>query len=476
MLGRLTLLAFLAGLAPAAAQPPDPQAPGQPPAVPQTTGVESPERPFQGLFGGEPRRTRMLMRNEFTFTFTLTGGYDDNLAGETSGGLPPIGANSDISGYSGVATVALTYTLVRRRGAVSFFGSASGSEYSYYDYDGVPYGVTGGLSGSATLDPRTRLTSSARVSREPYLQLGAFDSLREVVGPDETPGNAPPFSVGDRASLVFDVEAGLERRFTRADTFNVGYRLFSRYFEEATAQDPTAGEGDGRNQAVSASYSRALSPHWFIEPGYTYSRGNFAALGSLGERPMTQHNYRAMLRHERRLSPTRRLHFSAGGGATQIRTINEIGQQTEIWEPSGEAAASMDIARTWALDAGYRRALVYLGGFTDDTYLSDAFTLGASGLVGSRVRLSISGSMAGGDAAAAVTETGSFRSYTGSVSLGVPLGRTMSFTIGYLYYSYEFDDPTTLPEGTPPNLDRNGVRAAFTLTLPPAARGGSVRQ
>jgi hypothetical protein len=60
----------------------------------------------------------------------------------------------------------------------------------------------------------------------------------------------------------------------------------------------------------------------------------------------------------------------------------------------------------------------------------------------------------------------SFDTYSGSARLQVGIARNLAAFGEYVYYHYRFDKQIVLPQGAPNGLDRHGVRAGISLTVP----------
>ena len=77
--------------------------------------------------------------------------------------------------------------------------------------------------------------------------------------------------------------------------------------------------------------------------------------------------------YDRRLSPTRQLQITGGGGATHVSTLNAVDHSNLwYWMPSGSGSFSWDVGRSWSLAGDYSRSANVLQGVSLTTFATDS--------------------------------------------------------------------------------------------------------
>jgi len=127
-----------------------------------------------------------------------------------------------------------------------------------------------------------------------------------------------------------------------------------------------------------------------------------------------------------------------------------------------------DIGRTWQAGAEYRRGnFEYIAGLREPV-TSDNFSLRVEGLL--TRRLEALGSIVHSAGKSALNRTESFyETYNGDVRLRFALTRTVAAYGEYVYGFYDSRGTAPVIAGLPPSLERNGIRAGFTVR---ASAGG----
>jgi hypothetical protein len=182
--------------------------------------------------------------------------------------------------------------------------------------------------------------------------------------------------------------------------------------------------------------------------------------------PMKTQNVEVSYGYSRRLSPTRQLQLEVGGGSTHVSTLNATDRaDLAYWMPAGRGSISWDIGRSWSLAGDYSRSANVVPGVSLTSFATDAASASVSGLVSSRVEMSLTAMYSNGRSGGADT-SGRFQNSSGSAQLLYAISRRYAASVNYDYYVYHFQDVSDLASGFPPDFDRHAIRVGFTIWLP----------
>jgi hypothetical protein len=202
-----------------------------------------------------------------------------------------------------------------------------------------------------------------------------------------------------------------------------------------------------------------------IRASYSYSDSDLES-GSGMITPMVTKSIEVSLGYSRRLSPTRQLQITTGGGATQVSTLDTVNRSDlSYWMPSGSGSLSWDVGRSWSIAGNYNRSASVVQGVSLTTFATNSAGASLSGLLGSRVETSISTAYSNGQSGGLGT-SGRFENYSGSLQMLYAFSRCCATTLNYDYYVYRFQDVADLPNLFPPDFDRQAIRVGFTIWLP----------
>jgi len=400
------------------------------------------ERPFRGLFGGDPRRAQSL-----DLTFSTSGDYIDNM---TPFQLAPgqIAADprfSDSYFFSG-ANAGLSFT--RRWNHVSLQASSSHNAFYYPDFHELTGVANSGTFGfSATSGQRFSFNASQSVAYSPYYGMGGMFGGDPASNPFI--GN-PLYGVSRRDTLQMFTNAGTSYALTRRTTLTANYTYQQMRF---TTEALSFG-----NQNAGARLSRRMSRNVSLHAGYSRGWGDYGTL-YIGGLPVTQHNIDAGVDYNRALSRRRQSSFGFNTGAVLYTT-----KLQKYYRLLANAHFDTEVGRSWSARAEYARGLNWLQGFSQPIY-SDRVTLGATGYAGTRVQLSFSGGYSNGEPGLSGGAAG-VDTYTGRSHVRVALNRFVGVSAQYLYYRYTFSADYPLPPGIPRKLDRQSVLLGVDLWLP----------
>jgi hypothetical protein len=134
----------------------------------------------------------------------------------------------------------------------------------------------------------------------------------------------------------------------------------------------------------------------------------------------------------------------------------------------GQVSLGYQFSRGWQTRAMYRRGMEYIPAFTEPVF-TDGVSANIDGMITRRLDLTVSAGYSDGESAFS-RNASALKSYNGDVRLRYALNRTMAAYVQYLYYFYDFGGNTQLAPGMPTRLERNAVRAGFSLWLPVVQR------
>lgn len=420
------------------------------------TAPERPTRPYRGLFGGnqddDPNRTTQRL----DLTFLAEGSYDDNVAADLASVQP---GQYQGSGYGAGALAVLEY--YRGRADRFFAASAQSGVKRVEDRNGsgadrsyVHHAAT--LSGRTKLGRSTAFSVDQRVSYQPYYSLqglpvySAPDSgLPPVVGVD--------YAIESFESIHYGTHAAIDQAVGRRSNLGVGYTFNYTDFRQETEQ-----LRDFTNHAANVSFASGFTERTEWLATYNYQRGNYGYGRLPGNGAFENHEGQFGLRHQRRLSPTRRLLLNASAGPS-ITSAPDGASRREYSGAAASAGFGVDLARSWGLRGDYRRSVRFLDGF-NQPFSSDRATVTVSGYVTRAWSLVLNGGYDTGE----VSFSGQ-RNYStalAQVQSQHAVTRNIAVTGTYFFYRYNYDNSVTLPSGLPAKLDRQGVRASLVFWLP----------
>jgi hypothetical protein len=414
--------------------------------------VERPARPFRGLFGGGPPPDPNRTRQELTLTSSLFGGYDDIL---TPGGGVSTSDENAVSGYAGYADVALRYWKGRTNRWFEASGRGYGNAYSNLGYS--PYlGGNLWIEGQTQIGRRNQLQASQAVSYEPFFAPG-YGPLIGDLAPEVPSETVSTHGLTDRRSWTVASALSMTRRLTPRQSLRALYRFDGQNYLDA-------GGMDNLSHAFQASYGSAVTRTGSIRASYGFSRARFKE-DPEHDRPLADHSIDLGATYQRRLSRTRQVTFSGGGGAAYVETLNTVTRQPiAYWTPSGHAAVGLDVGRSWLFSLDYRRGVSVLDGISLETFVTDSGAISLGGYLGHRVSTTLSAAYSNGGAGAG--GDGQYNSLDLRAQLDVAVTRWCAAVLLYNYYDYHLRDVVDLEPDVPASFDRNAVRIGITLWLP----------
>ena len=417
-------------------------------------GVQRPTRPYRGLFGGGPAPDPNRSRQDLTLSGDLSVGYDTWLTpGGSVGPVDPTAQQQ--SGHGAIGGVGLSYMRGRTQRSITIDGEARANGYSGID---APSTVAGDVQfGAETRVGRTQLRFFQDLRYEPTLVLGAPGS---PVGGGDT--SVPPITVPsnylEQRSWSATSTVSFDRRWTTRHTTQ-----FSGAYSQVNYLDDIG--NDGRTVFADAMYSWTLSRSSSLQPRYSVSDSDLRGIDGLTT-PLQNQIVEVMMAYSRRLSPTRRLTLSGGGGGTHVSTLTAADRsKLAYWMPSGRGSASLDVGRSWALSGNYDRSATVLQGVSLTSFATDTARLNVTGLVNRRIEASIAANYSNGRSGGADTQ-GRYENYSGALQALYAISRCCAASVNYDYFVYRFRNIVDLPTVVPPDYDRHAIRVGITISLP----------
>lgn len=435
------------------------------PADAQTQQQRRP-RGFRGLFGGSPAPDPNRTRQELTLTAAILGGWDDNLAaaavGGGGGGLPQPG-QTETSGVLGHGQLDVRYYRGRLQRSFTLGGNAYGVGYGDVGV-GVSTGGALNMNGTTRVRQRDTFQVSQTVNNDPLFTLNTLGVLAPVQGATPLPGSNTTTGLLERRSWSSQTALDYSLLTSRSNAMNFGYSYGARRYPEG---DDLPGDSDTHRASVDVV--RSLSRRVSLRSTYNYGYGQYR--DAAGDRPLTEHTIAGGPQFEKVFSRTRRLQISAAAGAHYVKTLSSLATVTDrelidYWTPYGEAAVQFDLSRSWDMNVNYRRGTTVLPEVTTESFVTDAVSIGAGGVVASRLEVDLSAGLSTGASASAAGGQASTRTVTWTSQFRWAFSRSIAATVNYDYYEYKFTNTTDLPEGFPPGMSRNTVRVGVTFWLP----------
>jgi hypothetical protein len=428
-----------------------PSQPGQPPLP----------RPYRGLFGGGQQPDPNRSRHELTLTLDTLAGYDDILAPT---GVDPVASATAESGYTVFGEGNLRYWYGRTGRSISADGRVFSNAYTTIDV-GTLVGGNGQVRVETPLGRRSSLTASQSVRYEPSLVLGAFGPLQSDVDQNLLPETGQSNGYVDQRSWSLLTDVGAERRWTPRQMTRATFGYSQQTYLDELGHSSTGMSASIGHESVTSRNTSLLSTYRFTDSTFEGAPGSGGAPAVAGM-PLTDHTFEFGGSYTRRLSPTRQLTFSGGGGATYVQTLSTLDRSAlDYWTPSGYGSVSMAVGRTWSVVGNYRRGATVLQGVTLQSFATDAFHLGVDGSLSRRIDVYFGASYSNGQAGGG-EQLSRFASYDALAQMRYALARCCALSVHYYYYYYRLDDITDVPTGVPDQFDRNAIRIGFTFWLP----------
>lgn len=407
-------------------------------------------RAYQGLFGGDGYDSRY--RNSLEFGFAVTEAYDDDAPGEFFGNP----GDALVSGYSTVLEGSGEY---RWKGQRVEIGASAHSVMRYFNIDDTlrssNHVAAVGLSAELTRSSTLFFNQSAIYS--PSYLYGLFP-LAPTIDPGEAPPVSSNYQVIDIASYSYNSDLSFTQRLSARNAVRASVN-----YNHTDFPDDQSIYFDLVSHGFRSDFTRDFSRRLSMVAGYRFQAGDYSASPDT-----TEHGIEAGLDYTRPISATRSALIGFRIGASNLegaQVETPTGTTTENYTlMSATVNGGFQFGRSWRADATFRRGIDYVPGFPDPI-VTDGFTTQVTGAFTERLYLTTSLAYSTGDSAL-FDQSFPFDTYTAQTRLHIALNNTIACSVEYIYYQYNFAEATTLPEGVPSSLERNGLRAGLTVWIP----------
>jgi hypothetical protein len=419
-------------------------------------GVQRPTRPYRGLFGGGPAPDPNRTRQELTLSGDFSVGYDTWLMPGGSVGAVDLTTEQQ-HGRGAIGSVGLSYMRGRTQRSISIDGNARANGYSGID---APSTVAGDLQFAA--ETRAGRTTQVRFSQdlryEPTLVLGDASSPDWAGDASLPPPIIVPSNYLEQRSWSATSSASFDKRWSARHTTQISGAYSRIEYLDDIGNDSRAVFADAM-YAWTLSRSSSLQAHYLITDSDLRGTDGFTT-------PVRDQIVEVTVAYDRRLSSTRRLTLSGGGGGTYVSTVAAADRSSlAYWMPSGRGSASLDVGRSWALSGSYGRSATVLQGVSLTSFATDSASVNVTGLVNRRIETAISANYSTGRSGGAGTQ-GRYENYSGALQALYAISRWCAVSVNYDYFVYRFRNIVDLPTSVPPYYDRQAIRGGITISLP----------
>jgi hypothetical protein len=399
--------------------------------------------------GREPRE----QDQELIFTGSVLAGQNESVETEVAGVERP---------YTAFTDAELRY----RRGVSSSrsFELGGRTYLSAYPAAGVDPEFGGAGTAHAIIDAhRFGLDAAGTVRYDPFVSLGTFTPVRGGADINDVPDDNPLNAVSSDSSLAFDGNLGLSYDFTPRN------QLSGRYDYHQQTYGGSIGY-DNHMQTAQGGYRSYFTRAWSAAGTYRYSQQDFGTDVS----ELTTQSVYGSVQYERRISRTRQVMISGAVGAEYIEGLESQEQgRFAYWSPAVEVIGRMDLVRTWALWADYRRETAVLDYVSLQSFPSHTVYLRTSGQLSRRFGSAAQIGYATGKSGVP-GEEGRYRNITGSAQLTFAISRCCEAALLYNLYDYLLTG-VAAPESVLPDVTRQSVQGGMTITFPFISRRSSSR-
>jgi hypothetical protein len=404
--------------------------------------------PYAGIFDGSQNDSQQERTQTQAQTLDLRGStfsaLDDNV-------LPPAGAAADQfrqDGLSGGANAGLYYDV---RGNQTHFQVNGGGSFQRYmasqSFSAMAYSTDSSLTTHFT--PRLVLEATGALGYSPFYQFAPFLTAAAPSPSLVAPGYGLA-SVAQR-NRTYDSGATLTENFSKRSSISIGGSWHNVQFLDSPSNDLLVWGGR-------ATFIHHISRPLAFHLGYGRDEGRYSVASA--ERVINEAldigvDYGDSLPFSRRTSLT----FAVGTGAVRQATNTR-------YRVNGNATLTRGLARSWSASLSYVRRTEFVTGFAQPLF-TDSVVTGLDGLLGRRVRWTLSGGYSRGEIgfAEAASASNNFGTYTGTTRLEAALNRRVALYGQYNYYYYNVSAASTLAELLP-KFSRQTVTAGLTLWVP----------
>ena len=420
-------------------------------------------RPFRGIFGSPAAADSP---HSLLFNAAVYAAYDDNVAEAISeGGSGSVSSPwlQKSGPYQG-ANAGLDYTFGLDGVRFDFNGGAGG-QVQYYRHEDksdtrpaahADLAFNARLTRSLTFRVRQGVdyTSNYNAAMRGWLQTDPGLDVGNVYD--------PALDLFKMNALQLATTAGFEQRFGKHTSIMGAYQF--RTMRQIGNDVPTSTFEDYTTHAGNAGfeYARPITRAATLVLGYSIRMSDGES--QTGE-PEIMHNVNAGVDYGKALSFSRRtsLQFGTGSAIAVTDSVTNPGEKNSQFRLTGNASLVHELGRTWTTSLGYTRGFRTQNG-VDELYFTDAVMASIGGLVTRHLELSANATWS----SSTVGDSDSKNQRDQSASARATYGLTRFFALyaQYIYYYYRYDDTVALDGRIPRYLDRHGVRAGLTTSVP----------
>jgi hypothetical protein len=414
--------------------------------------IEGRPRPTVGPFaervqGGRNRPGQVLL-----LTLNVGGGYDESL--DPLDQLGPVDRFTlPDSGYAIAASARVDY----RKGTLTKYFTTFGRVYHTRAETaaGQPIGGNADVEFGVPIGRKNGFTAGAGASYVPTYLFNAYTPL-EAQLPEGTPApvQGPTQGITEQRWIASQAFAGLFRNWTPRQRTMVQYESSRRETTQGLSQETRTQYGSVRHQ---------WSPLQSLQLQFGYKYGDFRVDQVLSGAPLHSHTADGSVRLIRRMSPTRNMSFSFGGGVTSAETVSSLQVVSSTSAlPTAFGGMQVDLNRTWSVGVDLRRDVTTLDSLAPQAYATNAVAGRVGGMIGNRTELAFSWSSSYGSA-----DTGSFETRTGIGQVQYMLMRSAAVFAAYTYYQHRLENIALIQAELPRRYTLSSIRFGVTLWLEP---------
>jgi hypothetical protein len=430
---------------------------GAAPAFAQATGAQGASG---GLFAGGDATPSGRHKLDFSLSAVEANDSDapPDLRGATGDPLP--------GGYSTMFLGNMEYRWDGRRVQIAAGSASVLRRYTTIGARSVSHSAEVALT--ARLGPRTTLSAGQTAAYSPAYLYGLFASDAGSLAGDGVSA-APDYTVDDSSSYFSATTVALTRGLSRRSRVSVKADVQVTNFLHETGT-----RHDLDSTGVGGEYLNSVGRNTTVRVGYRYRAGRFGYAAATASQPnvsSTEQSVDVGVEYARPLSGTRQMVFGFNLGSTSLTApgLTDRGAgASRLVALSGDGTVAWQFARSWQARGTLRRGPEYVAQLSEPVFVTGVSSQ-LSGLITSRIDVLAAAKYATGTSA---LDRDALRFDTYGIDLRARFALTRSLAVygEYLSYYYDFQGAARLPTGIPAGLERNGLRAGFTLWVPALRR------
>jgi hypothetical protein len=414
--------------------------------------IEGRGRPPVGPYSGRPQGDLSQPSQVLLLTLNLGGGYDENLQP-----LDPLGPADRFTLPDRGLAVAASARVDYRRGTLARYFTTFGRVYHSRSETaaGQPVGGNADVEFGVPIGRKNGLTAGAGASYVPTYLFNAYAPLEaQLVEGTPAPVVGPTQGITEQRWIAAHGNASVYRNWTPRQRTMVQFDGSERHAVQGASQD-------ARFQNASVRHLWSPKESLQLQLGYKYA--DYRVNEVLSGAPLHSHTADGAVRLIRRISPTRNMSFSFGGGVTSSETVTPLEEVSSTSAlPTAFGGMQIDLNRTWTIGVDLRRDVTTLDSLAPQAYATNAVAGRVGGMIGVRTEIAFSWSSSYGS-----TDTGSFDTSTGIGQAQYMLTRNAGVFAAYTYYQHRLENIAFLQAELPRRYSLSSIRFGVTLWLEP---------